>query len=178
MNSVSHLFRYFLIPDLILARNKTAKNLQQLKSFTSLDTEGVTLEKAEIKWQCLTIVLTGGWSLELSLVPSLWWCNSEITGRDSFSAVMAASFTRALKSAPLLREWIKGTYKVHDITQQCIHLRETFTTFIFCNNVKFHIWCKTGFMLLTAMTDNNCVYKSFTKMLNTTLQFLLYMEYW
>ena len=110
MKIARHLFSHFLIPDLILDKEKITRN-NTGKTFTSLDTDGVILEKAEMKWQCLTTVLIGAWGSLVfsfvligaweSLVLSFLWCNSDIIGRVSFSAVIAASFTRALKSAPL-----------------------------------------------------------------------------
>lgn len=47
---------------------KELKNKMKVCIFTSLDTEGVILEKAEIKWLCLTTVFISGGGLLLALL--------------------------------------------------------------------------------------------------------------
>lgn len=60
MKIAGHLFGHFLISDLILEGNSVTRITLEI-NFTSFDTEGVILEKAKIKWLCLTTVLIGGW---------------------------------------------------------------------------------------------------------------------
>lgn len=60
MKIAGHLFGHFLIPGLILEGNSVTRVTLEI-NFTSFDTEGVILEKAEIKWLCLTTVSIGGW---------------------------------------------------------------------------------------------------------------------